>query len=49
MSEMQACAHLEVRYQPIKHRDGTFSPRWRCIWCRSEFLPTKLARWLFKR
>jgi hypothetical protein len=33
-----ACACLNVVYEPTKHDDATFSERWRCHLCYSEFV-----------
>lgn len=32
-----ACQHVE--YDPVANEDGSFTPRWRCHDCHSEFIP----------
>jgi hypothetical protein len=37
--ENAACAHLKVKYDPVKHRNGSLSARWVCELCGHEFVP----------
>lgn len=38
------CAHLNVKYAPVDHGNGTASDRWTCVLCGHDFWP---KQWLF--